>query len=86
MSDQLDIAAEQACPHCGGKELYSRRLSSAGGQGPYLLQGLGSFLHYAHFDVIVCARCGLTRFFAEPEAREHLKTNSDWKRLSDAQG
>lgn len=81
MSEGHVVLQSKLCPNCSGEELYCRRLSSAGGHGPYLLQGLGSFLHYAEFDVVVCARCGLTRFFAEPEARENVRTNGDWKQL-----
>ena len=33
---------------------------------------------YAHFDVVVCAQCGLTQFFAEPSARENLDSHKDW--------
>ena len=68
------------CSRCGADGLYVRRLSSWGGQGPYLLAGLGHFLHHAHFDVVVCANCGLTQFFAEPSARKQLP-NGDWTRL-----
>ena len=75
-----------SCPHCGNDELYTRRLSSAGdegggGGGPYLLAGLGHFMHYAQFDVVVCARCGLTQFFAEPSAREKLESHKHWGAL-----
>jgi predicted nucleic-acid-binding Zn-ribbon protein len=69
------------CPHCAGTELYTRRISSGAGEGIYLLRGLGSFLHFAEFDVVVCAGCGLTRFFAEPDARQNVRSNKDWKRL-----
>jgi predicted nucleic-acid-binding Zn-ribbon protein len=82
MSGQHRDHLPKDCPHCGGTELYVRRLSSAGGHGPYLLQGLGSFLHYADFDVVVCAGCGLTRFFAGREARGRVREHQDWKRLS----
>jgi hypothetical protein len=61
--------------------LYTRRLSAGGGQGPYLLQGLGSFMHFAEFDVVVCAGCGLTWLFAEPEACQNVKSSKDWKSL-----
>lgn len=81
MSEQKGVLPSKPCPNCGGEELYCRRLSSAGGYGPYLLRGLGSFMHYADFDVVVCAGCGLTRFFAEPEARQNLRTNGDWKQV-----
>jgi predicted nucleic-acid-binding Zn-ribbon protein len=67
-----------SCSHCGSNDLYTRRLSSAGSEGPYFLAGLGGFMHYAHFDVVVCAQCGLTLFFAEPSAREQLESNEQW--------
>ncbi|MDP6635132.1 MAG: hypothetical protein QGG42_09555 [Phycisphaerae bacterium] len=69
-----------SCSGCGDGDLHVRRVSSAGGQGPYLLRGLGRLFHYAHFDVVVCAKCGLTHFFAEPPAREQLP-HADWRRL-----
>jgi hypothetical protein len=46
-----------------------------------LLRGLGRFFHYAEFDLVVCAGCGLTRFFAEPDARQKLRSTEHWKRL-----
>jgi hypothetical protein len=64
------------CPHCGGAHLYSRRVASGSGEGPYLLAGLGGFFHFAQFDVVVCARCGLTQLFAEPAAREKLRSTT----------
>jgi hypothetical protein len=45
------------------------------------LAGLGWFLHHAQFDVVICAGCGLMRFFAEPAARQNARSNEDWKRL-----
>ena len=66
------------CPYCSGQALYVRRVSSAGGQGPYFLAGLGEFLHYAEFDVVVCADCGLTQFFAEPLAQRNVRDSSAW--------
>ena len=71
----------KACAHCGGTDLYTRRLSAGTGEGPYFLQGLGRFMHYAEFDVIVCAGCGLTCLFAESEACENVKSSENWKRL-----
>jgi predicted nucleic-acid-binding Zn-ribbon protein len=80
VSDQQNTPSAKPCPHCAGTELYTRRLSSAGHQ-IYLLRGLGHFLHFAEFDVVVCANCGLTRFFAEPEARQNARSSADWKPL-----
>ncbi|HTU90338.1 MAG TPA: hypothetical protein VMF69_09710 [Gemmataceae bacterium] len=81
MAEQRSIPLLKSCPNCGGGELYHRRLSSAGAYGPQLLAGLGSFLHYADFDVVVCADCGMTRFFAEPEARKNVRSHDEWKTL-----
>jgi predicted nucleic-acid-binding Zn-ribbon protein len=86
MSEQGTVLPAKPCPNCGGDQLYSRRLSSGDRYGPYLLRGLGSFIHYAAFDVVVCAGCGLTRFFAEPEARQNVMSNADWKRLGGDRG
>ena len=69
-----------SCPHCSAATLHVRRICSWGGQGPYLLPGLGHFLHHAHFDVVVCSTCGLTQFFAEPSAREQLP-HDEWTDL-----
>ena len=60
---------------------YKRRLASGGSHDPYLLRGLGAFLHYAEFDVVLCAGCGLTQLFAEPEARNNVRSADGWKRL-----
>ncbi|KAF0179838.1 MAG: hypothetical protein FD161_1180 [Limisphaerales bacterium] len=32
----------------------------------------------AKFQVVVCAECGLTRFYAEPDARLKLPTADGW--------
>ena len=71
-----------ACPNCGGKTLYSGpATSSAGGHAPNYLPGLGTFLRAARFTLVVCRDCGLTRFFAAPEARAKLKESGKWKSL-----
>ena len=81
MSEPANNPRPNVCPNCNGTELYKRRLSSGSGHGPYLLAGLGGFFHFAEFDVVVCADCGLTRLFAEPEARENVRSSTDWKRV-----
>jgi predicted nucleic-acid-binding Zn-ribbon protein len=35
----------------------------------------------ARFTLVVCRDCGLTRFFASPEARAKLKESSKWKSI-----
>lgn len=69
------------CPECGGRSLFTRRVDSGGGYGPNLLPGLGGFLSFAKFDVVLCADCGLTRLFASEEARRHLRDAKGWTRL-----
>jgi predicted nucleic-acid-binding Zn-ribbon protein len=79
--DENTIALPASCPVCSGTELYVRRISSGGGGAPYYLAGLGKFLHTAEFDVVVCADCGLTQFFAEPLARKNVRNHPDWRRI-----
>ena len=67
------------CPECGSKELYrSDPIGASGGYGPNLLPGLGKWYSSASFALVVCPACGLTRFFAAPEAREKLPTSDHW--------
>lgn len=76
----MDPGLPTVCSGCGSNGLHTRRVSSAGAYGPSLLRGLGGFLNNARFDVVVCARCGLTQFFAEPSARNQLP-HRDWEPL-----
>ena len=69
------------CPECDGHSLYQTTTRSGGGYGPVLLPRLGRFLRMADFHVLVCADCGLTRFYAEPSARAKLPTASQWNPL-----
>ena len=68
------------CPECGAASLYRTTTNSGGGHGPLLLPGLNrSFWRpFAKFYVVVCADCGLTRFYAEAEALSKLPTASGW--------
>ena len=71
----------RACRDCGGHSLYRTTASSGGGYGPILLPGLGRFLKMADFHVVVCADCGLTRFYAAAEALAKLRSSSRWSPL-----
>jgi predicted nucleic-acid-binding Zn-ribbon protein len=69
------------CPNCRSNTLYSGpATSSGGGHAPNYLPGLGKgwFLS-ARFVLVVCRDCGLTRFFAQPEARKKLGEARQWK-------
>lgn len=66
------------CPECGGPSLYQTTTNSGGGYGPMLLPKLGSFFRMPMFVVVVCADCGLTRFYAEPDARAKLRRSDRW--------
>jgi len=70
------------CPNCRGNTLYeSQPVGSGGGHAPEYLRGLGRWYRSARF-VVVCRDCGLTRFFAEPEARRRLSESKHWKAVS----
>ncbi len=70
------------CGHCGRNSLYVTRTASGGGYGPTLLPGLGGFLRFAKFDVVLCTECGHTVFFAEPGVREKAMVSPKWRRVS----
>jgi len=73
-------AAVAPCPNCGGRTLYrGPETNSGGGHAPHFLPGLGGVFRVAKFTLVVCRDCGLTRFFAAPEARAKLKESSKWK-------
>ena len=68
------------CPGCGGRTLYqSKDVDSGGSGGPDFLPGLGKFILSAKFVLVVCRDCGLTRFYAQPEARAKLRDSKKWK-------
>lgn len=69
------------CPECEGITLYTRTVASGTGHGPVLLPGLGGFLQYARLEVVLCTRCGLTRFYAQEEAREKVARARGWRPL-----
>ena len=77
-----NMNARAKCPECGGSQLYSTPTSSYGSHGPVLLPGLHSWMRYPNFEVVVCADCGLTRFFAEESARQKLSSSKKWKRVT----
>ena len=70
------------CPSCGGTELFrSGSVDSGTVKAPNFLPGLGGFLTFATFHVVVCRACGLTRFFASPEATDKLSASAEWTRV-----
>ena len=69
------------CPECDGATLFTTTTSSGGPYGPFLLPSLGGFLNSAKFRVVVCQDCGLTRFYAQPEALKKISEASQWQRV-----
>ena len=67
------------CPNCGGNDLRSTTIDAVGGFGPDLLPGASRVFHRAEFSVVVCCGCGLTRFFALPEAIDKIATSARWE-------
>jgi DNA-directed RNA polymerase subunit RPC12/RpoP len=78
-----DNMAISACTNCGSTRLYKSKhaVSAGGGYAPNYLPGLGSFWRSERLDVIVCHECGLTRFFASPEARRRVSSSPKWERV-----
>jgi predicted nucleic-acid-binding Zn-ribbon protein len=71
----------KTCPECGGPNLYSTITGSGVSRGLVALPELGGLFRAARISVVVCADCGLTRFYADPDAREKLPTANRWQRL-----
>lgn len=70
------------CPTCGSSELYeSAPISAGGGYAPNYLPDLGGFWSSARFRLVMCGSCGLTRFFASPEARQKVAESNRWTRV-----
>jgi len=68
------------CPGCGGTTVYqSKEVDSGRPSGPDFLPGLGRFFRSAKFVLAVCRDCGLTRFYAQPDARAELRESKKWK-------
>lgn len=76
-----NLDKQSTCPECGGNRVHSHGgISAGGGYAPNYLPGLGTFWSAAKFTVRVCADCGLTRFYASPEARAKVRESKDWRR------
>jgi predicted nucleic-acid-binding Zn-ribbon protein len=73
---------QETCPECGKRNLFrSVEVSAGGGYAPNYLPGLGNFFASAKFTLVVCQDCGLTRHYADKEARAKLAASTKWNRL-----
>ena len=73
---------KKQCPECGSNNLHeSKPVAAAGGYGPDLLPGLGRLLSSAQFSVVLCADCGLARYYATKDTIERVGSSSKWRRL-----
>lgn len=73
------------CPHCQSDQVYKSDkpidTTTIGGELlPKLASGRFSS---AKVRAVVCASCGLVRFFADPPARLKLETSKHWTRVAD---
>ena len=75
--------AKSPCPDCGSKQIFIavKPVGAGGGYAPYYLPGLGTFWHPANFEIVLCGDCGLTRFYATPDALSKLPSSDKWRRL-----
>ena len=70
------------CPNCRSKTLYrSKPVSAGGGHAPNFLPGLGGVIYSEKFHIVLCADCGLTRFFARQEATTKVSASKKWERV-----
>lgn len=72
---------KKQCPECGSSNLYcSDPIAAVGGYGPDLLPGLGKLFSSARFTAVLCADCGLTRYYATKETIGRLGQSSKWRK------
>lgn len=72
------------CPECYSNKIYryKKDVDASGGYGPDLLPKLNtSWLSAAKFLPVICADCGLVRFYASDESRQILKSSEHWDLL-----
>ncbi|HSE26630.1 MAG TPA: hypothetical protein VLA95_00265 [Gemmatimonadales bacterium] len=76
------MANRATCPECGSRDQYQTlKPVSAGGHDPSFLPDLGKWYESAKFELVVCADCGLTRYYAAREGREKLGRSTKWRRV-----
>jgi hypothetical protein len=81
MTVDLSLTANR-CPECGAAELYTRQTHAPGGDKyGSVLDGLGGIFSHPTVNVVICARCGLLRLFADPGALGEVRSHKDWKRI-----
>ena len=70
------------CPNCRSDAVYAYK-DTVPFTGEHLsfLPGLGTVFAAAHVTPVLCADCGLARYFATDEAREKVTSHSGWEKL-----
>lgn len=70
------------CPNCGKNRMYATKdVSAGGGHAPNYLPGLGGSFSAEKFNLVLCADCGLVRFFARENALRKLSDSRKWERI-----
>jgi predicted nucleic-acid-binding Zn-ribbon protein len=71
------------CPNCRSSNSYKsvKPVSAGGGYAPNYLPGLGGVVHAEKFQVVLCADCGFTRFFASEKALSKVSVSKKWERV-----
>jgi DNA-directed RNA polymerase subunit RPC12/RpoP len=71
-----------ACPACSSERIYKykKAIAAGGGYAPQLLPGT-SAMSAGKFTPVVCASCGLVRFFADERTVERIEHSKHWSRV-----
>lgn len=70
------------CPACSSEKVYKYKkpITAGGGYAPQLIPGI-SLMSAGKFTPVVCASCGLVRFFADGRTVERIEASKHWSRV-----
>jgi Zn ribbon nucleic-acid-binding protein len=71
-----NMKLKKVCPECGGTEIYTKRLFTAGHLAG-LTQKLGSIWSGAQLDAYACVKCGYYQLHIPDEYLQQMKENWD---------
>ena len=66
------------CPNCTSDDLRTTTAEASSLYGPDLLPHAHGMFSQSTFEVVLCCKCGLTRFFASPQEIQRVSKSAAW--------